>query len=99
MTIYEMLAAAIAADQPVVIATVVAGQESAGAKLLAQPDGATVGSLGFGLPEQDIIADMLAMLARSESGIRIYATPAGDIQVFIETYPPPPIMYIVGAVH
>jgi len=99
MTIYEMLAAAIAADQPVVVATVVGGQASAGAKLLAQPNGATVGSLGFGLPEQDIIADMLAMLAHAESGMRSYATPAGDVQVFIETYPPPPTMFIVGAVH
>jgi xanthine dehydrogenase accessory factor len=42
---------------------------------------------------------MLAMLVRAESGIRSYATPAGDVQVFIETYPPPPTMFIVGAVH
>ena len=99
MTIYEMLSAAIAAEQPVAVATVVGGQVSAGAKLLAQPDGATLGALGAGLPEQDIIGDMLAMLARAESGIRSYATPAGDVQVFIETYPPPPTMFIVGAVH
>jgi len=99
MTIYEMLSAAITAEQPVAIATVVGGQESAGAKLLAQPGGTTLGSLGAGLPEHDIIADMLAMLARAESGIRSYATPNGDVQVFIETYPPPPTMFIVGAVH
>jgi xanthine dehydrogenase accessory factor len=99
MTIYEMLTAAIAAEQPVAVATVVGGLEIAGAKLLAQPGGATLGSLGAGLPEQDIISDMLAMLARAESGIRSYATLAGDVQVFIETYPPPPTMFIVGAVH
>jgi xanthine dehydrogenase accessory factor len=99
MTIYEMLSAAIAAEQPVAVATVVGGQTSAGTKLLAQPGGATLGALGAGLPEQDIIGDMLAMLERAESGIRSYATPAGDVQVFIETYPPPPTMFIVGAVH
>ena len=99
MTIYEMLAAAISAEQPVAIATVVGGQAGAGAKLLAQPDGATLGSLGVGLPMQVIIGDMLVMLARAESGIRSYATPDGDVQVFIETYPPPPTMFIVGAVH
>jgi xanthine dehydrogenase accessory factor len=99
MTIYEMLTAAIAAEQPVVIATVVGGQAATGAKLLARPDGTTLGSLGGGLPEQEIAGDMLAMLARAESGIRSYATPDGDVQVFIETYPPPPTMFIVGAVH
>jgi xanthine dehydrogenase accessory factor len=99
MTIYEMLTAAISAEQPVAIATVVGGQAGTGAKLLVRPDGATLGSLGVGLPVQDIIGDMLVMLARAESGIRSYATPGGDVQVFIETYPPPPTMFIVGAVH
>jgi xanthine dehydrogenase accessory factor len=99
MTIYDVLTAAIAAEQPVAIATVVGGSAAAGAKLLAQPNGATLGALGAGLPEQDIIGDMLAMLARAENGIRSYATPDGDVQVFIETYPPPPTMFIVGAVH
>jgi xanthine dehydrogenase accessory factor len=42
---------------------------------------------------------MLAMLARAESGIRTYPTSAGDAQVFIESYPPPPTKFIVGAVH
>ena len=99
MTIYERLSAAIAAEQPVAVATVVGGQAGTGAKLLAQPSGAMVGSLGAGLPEQEIAGDMLAMLARAESGIRSYATADGDVQVFIETYPPPPTMFIVGAVH
>jgi len=99
MTIYETLAAAIAAEQPVVVATLVGGLEGAGAKLLAQPGGATLGSLGAGLPEQEILRDMLAMLARAESAIRTYSTPAGDAEVFIESYPPPPTMFIVGAVH
>jgi xanthine dehydrogenase accessory factor len=39
------------------------------------------------------------MLARDERGIRAYATTTGDVEVFVETFPPPPTMYIVGAVH
>jgi xanthine dehydrogenase accessory factor len=39
------------------------------------------------------------MLARDERGIRAYPSPAGDLEVFVETYPPPPTMFIVGAVH
>lgn len=98
MTIYETLAAAIAAEQPVATATIVQGGANVGAKLLARPDGATMGSLG-GLSETQIIADMLAMLERAESGIRSYPSPEGEVEVFIETFPPPPTMFLVGAVH
>ncbi len=99
MTIYETLTAAIAAEQPVAMATVVGGAGQIGAKLLARPGGETLGSLGSGVPEQAIIREMLAMLAHAESGTRTYAASAGEIEIFIETFPPPPTMYIVGAVH
>ena len=98
-TIYEALTAALAAEQPIAVATVVGGAEETGAKLLIRPDGSTLGALGAGLPEQQIVADALAMLARDDRGIRAYATPIGDVEVFVETFPPPPTMYIVGAVH
>jgi xanthine dehydrogenase accessory factor len=99
MTLYETLTAAIAAEQPVAVATVVGGVGSVGAKLLARPGQEQVGSLGPDLPEQAIVGEMLIMLARAESGIRSYTGPAGEVEVFIETYPPPPTMFIVGAVH
>ena len=98
-TIYDTLAAAIAAEQPVAVATVVGGAAEPGAKLLARPDGATIGALGAGLPEPAIVADMLAMLARAESGTRSYPGASGDVELFIEASPPPPTMFIVGAVH
>jgi xanthine dehydrogenase accessory factor len=93
-TIYETLTAALAAEEPVATATVVDG-DAAGAKLLIRADGATVGSLAGAVSEPEVVADALAMLGRAESGIRSYA----ERQVFIETFPPPPTMYIVGAVH
>ncbi|KPV50896.1 xanthine dehydrogenase, partial [Kouleothrix aurantiaca] len=96
---YEALTAALAAEQPVAVATVIGGAGEVGAKLLARPGGETIGGLGAGLPEQSVVQDMLAMLARAESGTRRYATPAGEAEVFIEAYPPPPTMFIVGAVH
>jgi xanthine dehydrogenase accessory factor len=99
MTIYEALKAAIDVEQPVVVATTVGGAPNVGAKLLVRPDGSTLGSLGPGTLEQEVVRDALAMLARAESGIRSYATPAGDVEVFVESYPAPPTMYIVGAVH
>ena len=98
-TIYEALTVALAAEQPVAIATIVGGAASVGAKLLIRPDGSTLGSLGEELPARQIADDALALLARDERGVRTYPTPAGDVDVFFETYPPPPTMYIVGAVH
>jgi xanthine dehydrogenase accessory factor len=98
-TIYETLTAALAAEQPIAVATVVDGSDETGAKLLIRSDGSTLGALGAGLPEQEIVADALTMLAHDERGIRAYATPTGDVEVFVETFPPPPTMYIVGAVH
>ena len=99
MTIYETLKAAIEAEQPVSVATIVAGDAGVGAKLLIRPDGTTLGALGGGLDQQEIVRDALAMLARDESGIKAYTTSTGDLSVFFESYAPPPTMYIVGAVH
>jgi xanthine dehydrogenase accessory factor len=99
MTIYETLTAAIAAEQPVAVATVVGGAGNVGTKLLARPGAEPIGSLGSDLPEQAIVQEMLAMLARADSGIRSFAGPTGEVETFIETYPPPPTMFIVGAVH
>ena len=98
-TMYESLRNAIEAEQPVVVATIIGGVEPVGAKLLIREDGSTLGSLGDNVPQQDIIRDALAMLDRHETGIRTYSSPAGDLEIFIESYPPPPVMFIVGAVH
>ncbi len=97
--IYEALKAAIEAEQPVVVATIVGGTDPVGAKLLIREDGSTLGSLSDDAPQQDIIRDALVMLARHENAVRTYSAPTGDLDVFIESYPPPPVMFIVGAVH
>jgi xanthine dehydrogenase accessory factor len=99
MTIYEALKTALEAEQPVAVATVVLGDAGVGAKLLVRPDGSTLGELVPGLDEDAVVRDALAMLARAESGIKTYTTAAGDLSVFFESYPSPPTMYIVGAVH
>lgn len=98
-TVYEALTAELGADRPVVVATMISGGVDVGAKLLIRADGATVGSLGRDAPEQAIVRDALVMLARAESGTRIYPSVGGDLGVFIESYPPPLTLFIVGAVH
>jgi len=97
--LYEALKAAIETEQPVVVATLIGGTEPVGAKLLIREDSSTLGGLGDDVPQQDVIRDALTMLDRHETGIRTYPSSSGDLEVFIESYPPPPVMFIVGAVH
>lgn len=96
---YEALKNAIENEQPVVTVTLIGGVAQVGAKLLIRADGSTLGALGHGLPQAEIVREALAMLARHESGVRTYPTDAGALELFIESYPPPPVMFIVGAVH
>lgn len=99
MTLYTELRDAILAERPIAVATVISGASQVGAKLLVYPDGTTSGSLGEQLPIKLIITEMLTMLAHGESGIRPYAAQTGEVEVFIESFPAPATMFIVGAVH
>lgn len=96
--LHEALRAALAAERPVALATAVGGS-AAGAKLLLREDGSGLGALEPPALQAAVARDALAMLARAESGLRGYPQAAGDQQVFIETYPAPPTMFIIGAVH
>lgn len=105
--IYPALAAAIRAEEPVALVTVIDGG-TVGAKLLVRPDQDALGSLGH--PELDRVArrDALAELEAGRSGVRHYG-PAGEttpedlvdtpiVRVFVESWARPPQMWIFGAV-
>jgi xanthine dehydrogenase accessory factor len=106
-SIYPTLAAAIRGEQPVALVTVIDGPRPGG-KLLVRPGEAPLGSLGH--PELDRVAhrDALAELEAGRSGVRHYG-PAGEttpedlidtpiVRVFVESWAPPPQMWIFGAV-
>jgi xanthine dehydrogenase accessory factor len=105
VSIYEELAARLRAEQPTALATVIEGPQ-VGAKLLVCPDHHS-GSLGH--PELDRVAtrDALAELEAGRSGVRHYG-PQGQttpedldtptVRVFVESWAPPPEMWIFGAV-
>jgi xanthine dehydrogenase accessory factor len=107
VTIYDQLAARIRAQQPVALATVIDGPHAA-AKLLVTGDAPAVGTLGH--PELDRVVqrDALAELEAGRSGVRHYG-PEGQttpedldgtpvVRVFVESWSPPPQMWIFGAV-
>jgi xanthine dehydrogenase accessory factor len=96
MVIHDALRRALDAEQPVAIATVLAGATPIGGKLLIDAAGVTTGSLAAGAATAQIVADALALLQRGANEVRRYE---GGLEVFIETYPAPATLLVVGAVH
>ena len=101
MSLFDELAAAIKAEQPVGLATVVAGP-GLGRKLLVRPGQPVEGSLGDEDLDRVVTRDTLGDVDAGQSGIRHYG-PHGEarqdeVTVFVETYAPPPQMLIFGAV-
>ena len=105
--IYERLRDRIRAEEPVALATVIDGP-SRGAKLLVEPGAPPVGSLGDPELDRVVARDALAELEAARSGVRHYG-PRGEttpedledspvVGVYVESYAPPPQMWIFGAV-
>ncbi|HUZ02943.1 MAG TPA: XdhC/CoxI family protein [Thermomicrobiaceae bacterium] len=98
-SIHDELAAAIQADEPVVLATLISG-EPRGARLLIYEGGRRSGTLGHASLDEQIPEDALAMLPDGKTETRTYPLPDGsEADVYIESYLPPRRLVIVGAVH
>ncbi len=110
--LFAALRAAVAASDPVALATVVEGPGT-GAKLLVGAPGADAGpgdpgpvlagSLGNADLDRVVARDAAAELAAGRTGIRHYGA-RGEaridavLSVFVESFAPPPHMVIIGAV-
>lgn len=94
---YSELTAHLRAGKAASLATVIRGSRL-GAKLLVPATGEPAGSIDPAI-DAAIAADSRTMLAAGRSELREYASPAGDWAVFIQSFPPPPRLVIVGAVH
>lgn len=97
--LYAILREAIDNLTPVALATIVSGP-GLGAKLLVLPDRVEGGFPQPGL--DDVVADAAKTLLeeeRSETKPLALAGSDDQVEVFIETFPPPPLLVIFGAVH
>jgi xanthine dehydrogenase accessory factor len=106
VSIYETLRDRIRAQAPVALATAIDGPH-VGAKLLVEPGGRPVGTLGNADLDRVVARDALAELEAGRTGVRHYGVegqanpddPAIErLQVFVESFAPPPQMWIFGAV-
>src|SRR4051812_31535279 len=99
---YSTVADMVRQGRAVSLATVGESQTAGiplGAKLLLPGDGsAHDGSIH---PEVDrlVAADTQRLLADERSETIAYETPGGTVEVFIQSFPPPQQVVIVGAVH
>ena len=102
--LYEVLEAAIRAERPVALATVIDGEPGAplGAKLLVQPGEAPLGSLGQPDLDRVVARDALGELEAGRTLVRHYGAEGQAreeaVSVFVESFAPPPQMLIFGAV-
>jgi len=95
------LDAAVAAHQPVAVATVVAGGADLGAHLVITA-GQAYGSLGGERLDQAVTDDARGMLSLGRTGLLQLGSAgerrAQDLSVFVESFAPPPRMIVFGAI-
>jgi xanthine dehydrogenase accessory factor len=101
VSLYDELRDALEGDHPVALATIIDGP-GVGAKLLVGPDRASVGTLGNDDLDRVVSRDALGQLQAGRTDRRNYG-PRGEaresvVDVFIESFAPPPRMLIFGAV-
>lgn len=99
--VYDALRDALAHDRPVALATVVNGP-GIGAKLLVEPSGVPVGSLGDPDLDRVVARDALGELEAGLTVTRHYGAHGEArervVEVFIESFAPAPHLVIFGAV-
>lgn len=100
--LFDVLASALRAQEPVALVEVVEGPEDLfGNKLVVRPE-VVVGSLGDADLDRVVSRDALGELAAGLSVTRHYGRHGEarerDVAVFIESFAPPPRMVIFGAV-
>jgi xanthine dehydrogenase accessory factor len=101
VTLYDVLAEAIRAGEPVALATVIDGPGSGG-KLLVGPARSPEGSLGDPDLDRVVTRDAVGELAAGRTVVRHYGAHGeareSTVTVFVETFAPPPVMLVFGAV-
>ena len=99
---YDQLKVALRNGEPIAWATIVGGPNRLGAKIVVTSDGNFTGSLGNEDLDRVVARDAAGELSAGRSGIRHYG-PNGEARedtfaIFVESFAPPPQMFIFGAV-
>ncbi|MBI1349609.1 MAG: XshC-Cox1 family protein [Actinomycetales bacterium] len=95
------IARSIEAEEPVAVATIVAGPHFVGRHLVVRKDH-TEGSLGTGRLDDTVREDALGLLESGTTGFLHYG-PEGErlgegLEVFVQSFAPAPQMFVFGAI-
>lgn len=98
---FDLVAAHIAEGVPVAVATVVDGPGQVGAKMVVTGE-ETFGDIGSEGLAVAVASDTRGLLAQGRTAHRGYGADGerrvDDVSVFIQTFQPPPRMYVFGAI-
>ena len=101
--LYEELKELLKQEKGVALATIVGGEMQVGANMLVYPNRSVRGTLGNAALEALVIEDAQQAIWVGQARTQTYSveseTGALAFDVFIEGYPPPPTLIIVGAGH
>jgi len=102
--LYDELRDLLKQEKGVALATIVQGEEEyLGAKMLVYPGKKTRGTLGNAALDTLVVEDAERAIWNGDAGTQTYSveseTGALAFDVFIEGFPPPPTLLIVGAGH
>ena len=97
MSLYREFRGYLDDEVPVAVATRLSGP--AGAKMLVLSDGSSRGSLGNDLLDSAVRAHAVVLLREERNATIEYPEGEETLEVFIESFPAPPQLIIVGASH
>jgi xanthine dehydrogenase accessory factor len=96
--VIDSLKSALESNQLVALATVVVGP-NVGAKRLVWPDGRVEGDLGGTELNRSVGKAAVGLLAEQKTDRVAFEIEGETYDVFIEVFPPPPRLIVIGAVH
>jgi xanthine dehydrogenase accessory factor len=101
MSTYQKIKDHIEREEMVSRATVVRAPEGLeiGAEMLVYPDGNTDGTLGLAGLDAEVVKKAVELMRRTGSRTYPITTEAGEFEVFVDVFPPPPTLLVFGAVH
>jgi len=97
--LYEELKDLLNRDKGAALATIVGGPSHIGEKLLVRSDTSTNGTLGSPALDQQAKKDAERAMWTGDTRTHTYTLEDATYEVFIEGFPPPPTLIIVGAGH